>query len=74
MSTLEKNIKTIQNKLSSLKPGSRAYTMYSDRLEKKVNQYMRFKKMRTRYESLEKLENLDNDYIITIHNKSAFNL
>lgn len=57
MSTIEKNIKTIQEKLATFEPGSRNYEKYSKRLEKKINQLKRFKETRTRDESL-KIKNL----------------
>jgi len=55
--TLEKNIKTIQDKLATFEPGSRNYIKYSERLQKKINQFMRFKETRAREESI-KIKNL----------------
>lgn len=55
--TLEKNIKTIQSKLATFKHGSRNYIKYSERLQKKINQLIRFKETRTREESI-KIKNL----------------
>ena len=55
--TLEKNIITIQEKLATFEVGSRNYIKYSERLQKKINQFMRFKETRTREESL-KIKNM----------------
>ena len=52
MSTIEKNIYTIQDKLTKLKPKSRAFLKYNCRLLKKIEQYKRFIETRTREESL----------------------
>lgn len=60
MSTLEKNINAIQQKLISFVPGSRNYIKYSDRLKKKVEQYLRYKETRTREESLKIKDLLSN--------------
>jgi hypothetical protein len=66
MSTLEKNIKTIQEKLATFEPGSRNYEKYSKRLEKKINQLKRFKQTRTREESLKIKELLENGFEINL--------
>lgn len=52
MSTIEKNIYTIQDKLTKLKPKSRTFLKYNCRLLKKIEQYKRFIETRTREESL----------------------
>lgn len=64
MSTLQKNIFTLQDKLSKLKPGSRNYNLYIERLAKKVSQFIRFKETRTRAESLQITEALKNGKVI----------
>ncbi len=55
--TLEKNINTIQEKLVTFEIGSRNYIKYSERLQKKISQFIRFKETRTREESL-KIKNM----------------
>lgn len=58
MSTIEKNIYTIQDKLTKLKPKSRAFLKYNCRLLKKIEQYKRFIETRTREESLSRLKEI----------------
>jgi hypothetical protein len=64
MSTLEKNIYTIQDKLTKLKPKSRAFLKYKGRLLKKIEQYKRFIETRTREESLLIKDTLQNGFEI----------
>lgn len=52
MSTLEKNIQTIQYKISKLKPGSRSFIVYQNRLIKKIEQYKRYLFTRSKEKSL----------------------
>lgn len=68
MSTLEKNIKTIQEKLATFEPGSRNYEKYSKRLQKKVDQFMRFKTIRTREDSVKIKKLLENGIKIDLEN------
>lgn len=68
MSTLEKNIKTIQEKLTTFEPGSRNYEKYSKRLQKKVDQFMRFKTIRTREDSVKIKKLLENGIKIDLEN------
>lgn len=68
MSTIQKNIYTIQEKLAKLKPGSRAYNKYIERLSKKINQYKRYSDTRTRDESLIVKTALEDGVLIDVTN------
>ncbi len=67
MSTLQKNIQTIQSKLSKLKKDSRSYTLYISRLIKKIEQYKRYINIRAHTKSLYIKNALKNNVDIDIH-------
>ena len=73
MSTIEKNIYTIQDKLTKLKPKSRVFLKYNGRLLKKIEQYKRFIETRTREESLLIKDTLQNGEILIEGGEVFFN-